>query len=148
MPDFVIYYRHLIHPHTKDVLDGIAKPTTVNDHRLQGKTGFARFNAKVGLLITLGVGTMVCAYIFAIIALISLPSAIKSGNLTIIIAWVSSNFLQLVLLPVIIVGPEHPGRGERQACRGHLQGRRGRLARGGARSKSTSLSKTRPSPRS
>ena len=71
---------------------------------MQGKTGFARFNAKVGLLITLGVGTMVCAYIFAIIALISLPSAIKSGNLTIIIAWVSSNFLQLVLLPVIIVG--------------------------------------------
>ena len=53
---------------------------------------------------TLGVGTMVCAYIFAIVALISLPSAIKSHNLTIIIAWISSNFLQLVLLPVIIVG--------------------------------------------
>ena len=47
---------------------------------------------------------MVCGYIFAIIALISLPSAITSHNLTIIIAWVSSNFLQLVLLPVIIVG--------------------------------------------
>jgi hypothetical protein len=29
---------------------------------------------------------------------------VRSGNLTIIIAWVSSNFLQLVLLPVIIVG--------------------------------------------
>jgi hypothetical protein len=55
-------------------------------------------------MITLGVGTMICAYIFAIIALISLPSAIKSHNLTIIIAWISSNFLQLVLLPVIIVG--------------------------------------------
>jgi len=55
-------------------------------------------------MITLGVGTMVCAYIFAIVALISLPSAIKSHNLTIIIAWISSNFLQLVLLPVIIVG--------------------------------------------
>jgi hypothetical protein len=55
-------------------------------------------------MITLGVGTMVCAYIFAIVALISLPSAIKDHNLTIIIAWISSNFLQLVLLPVIIVG--------------------------------------------
>ena len=47
---------------------------------------------------------MVCGYVFAIIALISLPSAITSHNLTVIIAWVSSNFLQLVLLPVIIVG--------------------------------------------
>jgi len=46
----------------------------------------------------------VCGYVFAIIALISLPSAITSHNLTVIIAWVSSNFLQLVLLPVIIVG--------------------------------------------
>jgi hypothetical protein len=55
-------------------------------------------------MITLGVGTMICAYIFAAIALISLPSAIKSHDLTIIIAWISSNFLQLVLLPIIIVG--------------------------------------------
>jgi len=47
---------------------------------------------------------MICAYIFAIVALISLPSAINSHNLTIIIAWISSNFLQLVLLPIIIVG--------------------------------------------
>ena len=38
------------------------------------------------------------------IALISLPSAITSGNLTIIVAWISSNFIQLVLLPIIIVG--------------------------------------------
>jgi hypothetical protein len=104
MPDLIVYYRHLIHPHTKEVLEGIAKPTKVNDHRFKGKTGFARFNAKVGLVITLAVGTMICAYIFAIIALISLPSAIKSHNLTIIIAWISSNFLQLILLPIIIVG--------------------------------------------
>jgi len=104
MPDIIVYYHHLIHPRTKEVLDGIAKPTKVNDHRFGAKTGFARFNAKVGLLITLAVGTMICAYIFAIVALISLPSAINSHNLTIIIAWISSNFLQLVLLPIIIVG--------------------------------------------
>jgi hypothetical protein len=103
MPD-IINYRHLVHPHTKAVLEGRTRPTKTNDHRVQGKSGFARFNARVGLLITLGVGTMICAYIFAIVALISLPSAIKSHNLTIIIAWISSNFLQLVLLPVIIVG--------------------------------------------
>jgi hypothetical protein len=103
MPD-IISYRHFIHPHTKAVLDGQARPTKTNDHRVRGKSGFARFNAKVGLMITLGVGTMICAYIFGIVALISLPSAINSHNLTIIIAWISSNFLQLVLLPVIIVG--------------------------------------------
>ncbi len=71
--------------------------TKVND----GRVGL---NGRVGLLITTLVGTMVCGYVFAIIALISLPSAITSHNLTVIIAWVSSNFLQLVLLPVIIVG--------------------------------------------
>jgi hypothetical protein len=62
------------------------------------------WNAKIGLAITTLVGTMICGYVFAAIALLSLPSAISSHNLTIIIAWVSSNFLQLVLLPVIIVG--------------------------------------------
>jgi hypothetical protein len=35
---------------------------------------------------------------------VSLPSAISSHNLTIIVAWISSNFLQLILLPIIIVG--------------------------------------------
>ena len=103
MPD-IINYRHYIHPHTKAVLEGETRPTKVNDHRVQGKSGFSRLNAKIGLMITLGVGTMICAYIFAIVALISLPSAINSHNLTIIIAWISSNFLQLVLLPIIIVG--------------------------------------------
>ena len=63
-----------------------------------------RFNAKLGLAITVAVGTMWCAYIFAIIALISLPSAIASHNVTVLIAWLSSNFLQLILLPIIIVG--------------------------------------------
>jgi len=47
---------------------------------------------------------MWCAYAFAVIALISLPSAIQSGNSIIIIAWIAQTFLQLVLLPIIIVG--------------------------------------------
>ena len=47
---------------------------------------------------------MWCAYVFAIIALISLPSAIQSGNSIIIIGWIAQTFLQLVLLPIIIVG--------------------------------------------
>jgi hypothetical protein len=91
-------YEHMQHPRTTLHLTGRApKPPKVND----GRVGL---NGRIGLLITTLVGTMVCGYIFALIALISLPSAITSHNLTVIIAWVSSNFLQLVLLPIIIVG--------------------------------------------
>ena len=91
-------YQHTPHEHTVRRLSGKAPgPAKVN----QGRVGF---NGRVGLAITTAVGTMVCAYVFAVIAFISLPSALTSGNLTIIIAWVSSNFLQLILLPVIIVG--------------------------------------------
>ena len=46
---------------------------------------------------------MWCAYIFTILALFALPSAIKQGTYFIIV-WLSSSFLQLVLLPIIIVG--------------------------------------------
>jgi hypothetical protein len=62
------------------------------------------FNAKVALVITRSVGTMACAYVFALIALISLPSAINSGQVIIIIAWIAQTFLQLVLLSIIMVG--------------------------------------------
>jgi len=63
-----------------------------------------RINRKVGLGITKSVGTMWCAYAFALLALVSLPAAILSQNAIIIIAWIAQTFLQLVLLPVIIVG--------------------------------------------
>jgi hypothetical protein len=62
------------------------------------------FNAKVALLITRSVGTMACAYVFAMIALISLPAAITSGQVIVIVAWVAQTFLQLVLLSIIMVG--------------------------------------------
>src|ERR1700752_2993000 len=62
------------------------------------------FNAKMAVLLTKTVGTMWAFWAFNGIALISLPAAIKSGNLTILIAWVSSNWLQLILLPALLVG--------------------------------------------
>ncbi len=62
------------------------------------------FNAKLALVITRSVGTMACAYVFAAIALISLPAAITSGQVIIIVAWVAQTFLQLVLLSIIMVG--------------------------------------------
>ncbi len=61
------------------------------------------FNGRFAVLITNGVGTMWCAYIFAALALISLPDAIKAGTAA-LIAWIAQTFLQLVLLSIIMVG--------------------------------------------
>jgi hypothetical protein len=47
---------------------------------------------------------MWAAYVFVLLTLVSLPAAIMSGNTVIIVGWVAQTFLQLVLLPVIIVG--------------------------------------------
>jgi hypothetical protein len=67
------------------------------------------FNERLGLRITKRVGTMTCAYVFAIIALISLPAAISTRSLIIIVAWVAQTFLQLVLLSIIMVGQQVSG---------------------------------------
>ena len=76
-------------------------------------------NAKVAVLITRLVGTMWCAYLFCVIALVSLPAIlIEAGVLTasdvpkvltkpgliLIVAWIAQTFIQLVLLSVIMVG--------------------------------------------
>jgi hypothetical protein len=62
------------------------------------------FNDKLAAKITKAVGSMGCAYIFALIAFISLPAAIASGNVIVIVSWVAQTFLQLVLLSIIMVG--------------------------------------------
>ena len=69
-----------------------------------GNGFFGRINSKIATGITDSVGTMWCAYIFVILACISLPDAIRSENPITIVAWVAQTFLQLVLLPIIIVG--------------------------------------------
>lgn len=98
-----VIYEHHPHPHIEE--RRLAGPTkTVEQRRLRHPNPIIRFNARVGLAITVVVGTMWCAYVFTGIALLSARSAFSTGNLTVIVAWISSNFLQLVLLPVIIVG--------------------------------------------
>jgi DNA integrity scanning protein DisA with diadenylate cyclase activity len=62
------------------------------------------FNEKLASRITSGVATMWCAYAFALIALVSLPSALRSGDVITIVSWVAQTFLQLVLLSIIMVG--------------------------------------------
>jgi hypothetical protein len=72
------------------------------------------FNQKIATKITSFVSTMWCAYIFAAIALISLPAAIKSGDRIVIVAWVAQTFLQLVLLSIIMVGQDASSKGMQQ----------------------------------
>ena len=72
--------------------------------RVNEATGIRKFNRRLGLAITLAVGTMWAAYIFTALALVSLSSALSSGSLIVIVGWIAQTFLQLVLLPIIIVG--------------------------------------------
>jgi hypothetical protein len=93
-------YQHIRHPHIAEreargpvrVADSLPRGTAVN-----------RFNTRVAVLITKAVGSMWCAYAFALFDLISLPTAIHSGP-SAVVTWVAQTFLQLVLLSVIMVG--------------------------------------------
>ena len=69
--------------------------TTAREH-----TGF---NGWLAVTITNLVATMWCAYLFTILALISLPEAIRGGTGP-LVAWIAQTFLQLVLLSIIMVG--------------------------------------------
>lgn len=59
---------------------------------------------RIGVWLTDKVGTMGAAYLFCAIALMSLPAALASENTMIIVSWLTQSFIQLVLLPVIMVG--------------------------------------------
>ena len=62
-----------------------------------------RFNEWLAVKLTDGVGTMWCAYVFALLAFAALPSAIHAGVLA-IVEWISQTFIQLVMLSVIMLG--------------------------------------------
>jgi hypothetical protein len=96
-------YEYIRHPRASE-LARAGRPIKTEDFRKpKSDSFFAKLNARFGLRVTLAVGTMWSAYIFTIIALFALPDAIKQGTYYIIV-WLSSSFLQLVLLPIIIVG--------------------------------------------
>jgi hypothetical protein len=75
--------------------------------QMHGTSAIGRFNNWLALLINRGVGTMWASYLFVLIAMVSLPQALAaflSGDRVTGITWLSQSFLQLVLLPVILVG--------------------------------------------
>jgi hypothetical protein len=72
---------------------------------VHGAGSIGRFNSTLAVWITKSVGTMWAAYVFAVIGITSLVGALTSNiTLTLLAGGLSSYFLQLVLLPVIMVG--------------------------------------------
>ena len=73
----------------------VGPPKTTDEH--------VGLNGRIALGLTTAVGTMWCAYAFAVLALIVLPQAL-GGGLLLFVQWVSQTFIQLVMLSVIMVG--------------------------------------------
>src|SRR6266481_60418 len=74
---------------------------------VHGSSVLGQFNSRLAVLITTSVGTMWAAYAFALLALISFPQALMAfmrGDTVVGVSWLSQSFLQLVLLPIILVG--------------------------------------------
>lgn len=119
-------YQHVPHPRIAErKAQGPVKTLDVRKGRQPGASAAQRFNSALGLAITNGVGTMWAAYVFACIALLSLPAVLAGvfpavhralpswligASLIALVGWISSYFLQLVLLPIIIVGQNIQGR--------------------------------------
>jgi hypothetical protein len=90
-------YQYQQHPHAEK--RKVARPQLTH-----GNAEKLSVNDRIGLGITKRVGSMWAAYGFVGLSLVSLPAAIATGDTVIIIAWIAQTFLQLVLLPVIMVG--------------------------------------------
>jgi hypothetical protein len=66
--------------------------------------GIAKFNYWIAVKITNGVGTMWCAYAFLLIDIVMLPPVIKAASVMVWVTYIAQTVLQLVLLPIIMVG--------------------------------------------
>lgn len=88
------------HPHIAARRE-LGPPRTRDEH--------VGLNGRIALALTSAVGTMWCAYAFALLALVALPGALGGGLLS-FIQWLSQTFIQLVMLSVIMVGQNILGR--------------------------------------
>jgi hypothetical protein len=96
---------------------GLAVHKRTVDH-LPTANGYQRFNKRVALALTSAVGTMTCFWLFCILALLSLPAVLSGfgsfahtfpawmikASIIALVAWVAQTFIQLVLLPALMVG--------------------------------------------
>ena len=95
-----VRFQHRAHPRIEE-RKRVGPPTIAAEH--------VGINGRIALALTSAVGTMWCAYAFAILAILVLPQAIAGGMLT-FVQWLSQTFIQLVMLSVIMVGQNILGR--------------------------------------
>jgi hypothetical protein len=81
-------YTHKTHSH---------QPLNINEYERR----MATLNDRIASVITNGVSTMWCAYVFAILAIIGFPGLHASP--TQYVQWVSQTFIQLVMLSILAV---------------------------------------------
>lgn len=96
--------------------ENVIHPEKILSQDLQG---VSKFNNTLAVRITKGVGTMWTAYLFCLLAFVSLPAVLSgvfhnlahwfphwliSASLIALIAWIAQTFFQLILLPIIMVG--------------------------------------------
>ncbi|HET9058980.1 MAG TPA: hypothetical protein VFN61_03595 [Acidimicrobiales bacterium] len=78
---------------------------------------YARFNKRVALALTNRVGTMTAFWVFCFISLMALPAVLVESHIlspsigligeagfALCVAWLAQSFIQLVLLPALMVG--------------------------------------------
>jgi hypothetical protein len=124
-------YQHIRHPRIAS--RKADRPVKVADLLPRG-TAINRFNTKVALVVTRAVGSMWCAYAFALLDLISLPNAIRGGPAA-VVTWLAQTFLQLVLLSVIMVGQNVQAAAADKRSEATFSRRERDPARGGARAR-------------
>jgi hypothetical protein len=85
------------------------------DH-LPAETAYQRFNKRLATVITQNIGTMTCFWLFCVISLSSLLAVLHAAGLIgtvgfltaagfiVGVSWISQSFIQLVLLPALMVG--------------------------------------------
>jgi hypothetical protein len=97
-----ILFRHQPHEY---------EPRNVN-RLMEAEKAAAGFNTWLAVVLTQGTGTMWTAYVFTVLAIIGLFGLLGWLNpfTFLLTTWVSQQFLQLVLLPVILVGQNVLGR--------------------------------------
>ena len=97
-----ILFRHEPHQH---------QPRNVNKLHASEQAA-AGLNTRIAIALTNSVGTMWTAYTFALIAVVGLFAILGVFNpiVALLVAWASQTLIQLVLLPVIMVGQNVLGR--------------------------------------
>ena len=95
-------FKHTPHPH---------QPRNVNEVLKQEQEA-AGFNTTTAVFLTTRVGTMWAAYSFAVLAIVGLLAILNilPPLVALLVAWGSQTFIQLVMLPIIMVGQNVLGR--------------------------------------